>query len=261
MRTIWKGAIGFGLVHIPIKMHSATKTRRLNLDLLDRRNGARVRYKRVNEKTGEEVPKEEIVKAYKYNDKYVELTEEDFEKVEEEKNQIIQLNSFVDEEEIDEIYFKKPYYLAPEKGNNKGYGMLRDAMRDTGKVGIASIVMRGKEDLAVIRPMGDALVLQKLRFEEEVRDANKLELPHKIDIGGQQLEMAEKLIQQFSSDFDIHEYQDTYTEKLMKIIEAKAEGRKKPKPKKMEVTPTPTKDLMAQLKASLKSSQQGAKAS
>ncbi|TPE42427.1 non-homologous end joining protein Ku [Pontibacter mangrovi] len=261
MRTIWKGSLGFGLVNIPIKMYSATKQRRLDFDLLDRRNHARVRNKRVNEKTVEEVPYKEIIKAYKYNGKYVEVTEEDFEKAEEEKNQIIQLNSFVDEEEIDELYFKKPYYLAPEKGNKTGYGLLRDAMRKTGKVGIATIVMRSKEDLAVIRPVGDALVLQKLRFGEEVKDVDELALPHKVDIGGQQLDMAVELINQFSTEFDIRDYKDTYTEKLLKTIEAKAKGKKKPAPKKMEVVPTKTKDLMAQLKASLSSGQPRMRAS
>ena len=255
MRTIWKGALGFGLVHIPIKMYSATRQRRLDFDLLDKRNGARVRYKRINEKTGEEVPKEEIIKAYKYNDKYVELTEEDFGRAEEEKNQLIQLDSFVDEEEIDPLYFKKPYYLEPEKGNKTGYGMLRDALRRSGKVGIATLVMRNKEDLAVIRPLGDALVLQKLRFDEEVKEPAKLEVPHEVDIGGKQLEMAESLIEQFSSHFDVSDYKDTYTEKLLKVIEAKAKDKKKPEPKKMEVAPTKTKDLMAQLKASLEKSQ------
>jgi DNA end-binding protein Ku len=261
MRSIWKGSLGFGMVNIPIKMYSATTARRLDFDLIDRRNHARVRNRRVNEKTGEEVPYEEIVKAYKYEGKYVELTEEDFERVEEEKNQIIQLTSFVEEDEIDELYFKKPYYLAPEKGNKTGYGLLRDALRKTGKVGVATVVMRGKEDLAVIRPLGDALVLQKLRFGDEVRDAAELELPHKVDIGGKQLDMAVELIEHFSTEFDIRDYKDTYTEKLLKTIEAKAKGKKKPARKQMEVTPTKTKDLMAQLKASLESSQSRMRAS
>ncbi|PRY09964.1 DNA end-binding protein Ku [Pontibacter ummariensis] len=261
MRTIWKGALGFGLVNIPIKMYSATSQRRLDFDLIDRRNHARVRNKRVNEKTGEEVPYKEIVKAYKYNGEYVELTEEDFDRVEEEKNQVIQLNSFVEEEEIDEIYFKKPYYLAPEKGNLTGYGLLRDAMRRTGKVGIATVVMRGKEDLAVIRPVGDALVLQKLRFAEEVKDVEELDLPHKVDIGGKQLDMAEELINQFSTEFDIRDYKDTYTENLLETIEAKAKGKKRAAKRKMEVVPTKTKDLMAQLKASLNADQPRMRAS
>lgn len=261
MRTIWKGSLGFGLVNIPIKMYSATKDRRLDFDLLDRRNHARVRNKRVNEKTGEEVPYSEIVKAYKYEGKYVELTDEDLERVEEEKNQLIQLESFVSEDEIDEIYFKKPYYLTPEKGNKTGYGLLRDAMRKTGKVGIATVVMRGKEDLAVIRPLGDALVLQKLRFVEEVNKTDDLDLPHKVDIGGAQLDMAVELINQFTTGFDIRHYTDTYTEKLMKTIEAKAKGKKKPAPKKVEKVPTKTKDLMAQLKASLSSDQPRMRAS
>lgn len=261
MRTLWKGSLGFGLVNIPVKMYSATNQRRLDFDLLDRRNHARVRNKRVNEKTGEEVPYSEIIKAYKYEGKYVELTEEDFEKAEEEKNQLIQLNAFVDEEEIDEIYFKKPFYLAPEKGNKTGYGLLRDAMRRTGKVGIATVVMRGQEDLAVIRPVGDALVLQKLRFGEEVKDVAELELPHKVDIGGQQLDMAVELINQFTTEFDIRDYKDTYTETLLKTIEAKAKGKKKTAPKKTEKVPTKTKDLMAQLKASLSNSQSRMRAS
>ena len=253
MRTIWKGALGFGLVNIPIKMYSATKQRRLDFDLLDRRNHARVRNKRVNEETGEEVPYSEIVKAYKMDGKYVELTDEDFEKVNVEKEQVIQLKAFVEEAEIDEIYFKKPYYLAPEKGNKTSYGLLREALKRTGKVGLATVVMRGKEDLAVIRPLGDALVLQKLRFDEEVRKTKELDLPHKIDIGGSQLDMAVELINQHTTEFDIEDYKDTYTEDLLKMIEAKAKGKKKPKPKPMEVVPTKTKDLMAQLKASLES--------
>ncbi|MDX5347493.1 MAG: Ku protein, partial [Hymenobacteraceae bacterium] len=253
MRTIWKGALGFGLVNIPIKMYSATKQRRLDFDLLDRRNHVRVRNKRVNEETGEEVPYSEIVKAYKMDGKYVELTDEDFEKVNVEKEQVIQLKAFVEEAEIDEIYFKKPYYLAPEKGNKTSYGLLRDALKRTGKVGLATVVMRGKEDLAVIRPLGDALVLQKLRFDEEVRKTKELDLPHKIDIGGSQLDMDVELINQHTTEFDIEDYKDTYTEDLLKMIEAKAKGKKKPKPKPMEVVPTKTKDLMAQLKASLES--------
>jgi DNA end-binding protein Ku len=261
MKSVWKGSLGFGLVNIPIKMYSATKDRRLDFDLLDRRNHARVRNQRVNEKTGEVVPYDEIVKAFKVDGKYVELTDEDFEKVSAEKNQIVQLTAFVDEEGIDELYFKKPYYLAPEKGNKTGYGLLRDAMRRTGKVAIASLVMRGTEDLAVIRPVGDALVLQKLRFGEEVRDVKDLELPHKVDIGGKQLDMAVELINQFTTEFDIQDYKDTYTEELMKMIEAKAKGKKKTAPKKMEVVPTKTKDLMAQLKASLEGSQPRLRAS
>ncbi|HEY4652425.1 MAG TPA: Ku protein [Pontibacter sp.] len=255
MRTIWKGSLGFGLINIPVKMYSATKERRLDFDLIDRRNHARVRNKRVNEKTGEEVPYSEIVKAYKYEGKYVELTDEELERAEEEKNPLIKLDSFVDEEEIDELYFKKPYYLTPEKGNKTGYSLLRDAMRKAGKVGIATVVMRGKEDLAVVRPLGDALVLQKLRFVEEVNKADDLDLPHKVDIGGAQLDMAVELINQFTTDFDIRDYHDTYTEKLIKTIEAKAKGKKKPAAKKTEAIPTKTKDLMAQLKASLSSNQ------
>ena len=171
------------------------------------------------------------------------------------------MDSFVEEEDIDEIYFKKPYYLTPEKGNKTGYGLLRDAMRKTGKVGIATVVMRGKEDLAVIRPLGDALVLQKLRFVEEVNKTEDLDLPHKVDIGGAQLDMAVELINQFTTDFDIRDYRDTYTEKLMKTIEAKAKGKKKPAAKKEETIPTKTKDLMAQLKASLSSGQPRMRAS
>lgn len=261
MKTIWKGAVGFGLVNIPVKLYSATKQRRLDFDLLDRRNHARVRIKRINEETGEEVPFKEIVKGYKLDDKYVELTDEDFEQAEEENNQIIQLKSFVEEEEIDALYFKKPYFLEPEKGNKTGYGLLRDAMRKTGKVGVATVVMRHKKDLAVLRPVGDALVLQKLRFREEVRDWDELELPHKVDIGGQQLEMAVNLINHFSTEFDIRDYKDTYTKNLLKTIEAKAKGKKKPATKQMEVVPTKTQDLLAKLKASLELGQAQMRAS
>ncbi len=255
MKSVWNGALGFGLINIPVKMFSATKPRRLDLDLLDRRDHARVRNLRINEKTGQPVPPDDIVKAYKLEGKYIEVTEEDFDRISSKKGQVIQLQSFVKEDEIDELYFKSPYYLAPEKGNKTAYGLLRDALRRTGKVGIASVVMRGKEDLAVIRPVGDALVLQKLRFGEEINKTEKLDLPHKVDIAGPQLDMAVELINQFSTEFDIADYKDTYSEDLMKLIEAKAKGKKKKPAQKMEVVPTKTKDLMAQLKASLQANQ------
>jgi DNA end-binding protein Ku len=139
---------------------------------------------------------------------------------------------------------------------------VRDALRRSGKVGVATVVMRGREDLAIVRPLGDALVLQKLRFAEEVKDTKELDLPHKVDIGGQQLDMAVALIDQFSASFDIRDYEDNYTEKLMKIIEAKAKGKKKKtSQRKQELRPTKTRDLMEQLKASLEKKSSRKKAS
>src|SRR5580704_9376669 len=177
MRSIWTGAIGFGLVNIPIKMYSATQDSNLDLDMLDKKDHAHIRFKRVNENTGKEVPWENIVKGYKLDDRYIVLTDEDFEKASPEKSKIITIEEFVDEHEIDGMYYETPYYLEPEKSGVKAYALLRDALQKTGKVGFGSFVMRNKESLCLIKPIDDLLLLSKIRFAAEIAKPEDLNIP------------------------------------------------------------------------------------
>ncbi|MBC9933704.1 Ku protein [Chitinophaga qingshengii] len=250
MRAIWSGAIGFGLVNIPVKLYSATQDSRLDLDMLDSHGLGHIRFKRVNENTGKEVPWEQIVKGYLYNDEYVVLEDEDFEAASPKKSKIIEIESFVDEVSIDDIYFENPYFLEPAKGGEKAYELLLQALQKTGKAGLSRFVLRTQEHLSVIRPRENYLMLQQLRYEEEIRSAEDLTLPEHVKIAKRELDMAIELIKQYAAEFDISQYKDEYKAELLKIIKAKASG-KKPVVKKMKVVHTKSDDLFDQLKASL----------
>jgi len=251
MRSIWSGAIGFGLVNIPVKLYSAVQDSRLDLDMLDKKNHARIRFQRINEDTGKEVPWEQIVKGYLYNDEYVILEDEDFEAASPKKNKIIEIEAFVKEEEIDDIYFESPYFIEPDKGGAKAYELLFKTLEKTKKAGLSRFVLRSKEHLAVVRPKDNFLLLQQLRFEQELRKPDDLTLPDaRTKVSKRELDMAEELVKQYSAPFDISQYKDEYTAELMKIIKAKAAG-KRPTIKKMKVVHTKSDDLFDQLKASL----------
>jgi|SRR3954468_429315 DNA end-binding protein Ku len=249
MRAIWTGAIGFGLVNIPVKMYSAVQDSSLDLDMLDKKDHSNIRFQRVNEKTGKEVAWENIVRGYKYNGEYVILGDEDFKKASPEKSKIIEIAEFVDVAEIDAVYYETPYYLEPEKTGTKAYALLRDALEKSGKVGLGTYVMRTKEAIGMIRPMEDVLVLNKMRFAEEIRDHKDLKLPEDKSKPNE-LKMALALIEQLTGPFEIEKYKDTYTDQLMKVIEAKAKGKKITAPT-MKVVHSKSQDLMDQLKASL----------
>ncbi len=177
MRPIWTGAIGFGLVNIPVKMYSATQSSNLDLDMLDKKDHSHIKYLRINEKTGKEVPWANIVKGYKLNDEYVVLDDKDFEAASAKKTKTIEISDFVKEEEISSMYYETPYYLEPDKSGTRPYELLREALLKTKKVGVASFVMRNKESLAILRPDKDVIVLNRIRFEEEIRDTGELALP------------------------------------------------------------------------------------
>jgi DNA end-binding protein Ku len=250
MRSIWSGAIGFGLVNIPVKLFSAVQQSDLDLDMLDKKDNSNIRFKRVNEKTGKEVAWENIVRGYNLDGQYVILSDEDFKKASPEKTKIIEIAEFVDEDKVDSMYFETPYYLEPQKAGVKAYGLLRDALKKSGKTGLASFVLRTKESLALIKPMDKFLILQKIRYEQEIRKPEGLEIPD-AESKPAELKMAMALIDQLSSPkFDISKYKDTYSDELMKLIEAKAKGKKIPVPT-MRVVHSKSKDLMEQLKASL----------
>jgi DNA end-binding protein Ku len=250
MRSIWTGAIGFGLVNIPIKLYSAVQGSELDLDMLDSRDHANIRFQRVNEDTGKEVPWKSIVKGFKMNNNYVILTDEDFQKASPEKTKIIEISEFVDEKEIESMYYETPYYLEPDKSGSKAYVLLRDALDKSGKVGIGSFVLRSKESLCILKVSGKALVLNKIRFSEEIRQPDELKIPTASSKPAE-IKMAMQLIDQLTVKFDISKYKDTYTDELMKLIKAKAKG-KQPKATTMRVVHSKTtSDLMSQLKASL----------
>ena len=250
MRPIWTGAIGFGLVNIPVKLYSATQSSNLDLDMLDKKDHANIKFMRVNEKTGKEVKWESIVKGYKYNNDYVILDDKDFEAASAKKTKTIEISDFVKEDEISSIYYETPYYLEPDKSGTRAYELLLQALKKTGKVGIATFVMRSKESLAILRPDEKVLVLNRIRFEEEIRDPEELTLPEHTAVKPAELQMAVSLINQLSGKFDVSKYKDTYTEELLKLIQSKAKGQKIKVPQ-MKVVHSKTKDLMSQLKASL----------
>jgi DNA end-binding protein Ku len=250
MRAIWTGAIGFGLVNIPVRIFSATQDSNLDLDMLDKKDHAKIRFKRVNEDSGREVSWENIVKAYDYNGKYVVLDDEDFQKASPEKSKIIEIVEFVKESEIQSIFYETPYYLEPQKSGVKAYALLREALKKTGKVGVGNFVMRTKESLCVLKPMENAILLQGIRFEQEIREMTELDIPGKSTASPSEMKMAIALIDQLSAKFDISKYKDTYSAELMKVILAKAKG-KKLQPAPLRIVHSKSKDLMDQLKENL----------
>ena len=249
MRSIWTGSIGFGLVNIPIKMYSAVESSTLDLDMLDKKDHANIKFKRVNENTGKEVAWENIVRGYLVNEKYVVLEKSDFEKASPEKTKHIEITQFVDEKEIDSTYFEVPYFLEPDKTGTRAYALLRDALKKSGKAGVGLFVMHNREHVAVIKAKDDVIILNRIRFAEEIRSPKELKLPESKP-KPEELKMAVALVNQLSQKFDPKKYKDDYSEKLLKIINAKAKGKKTPF-KPMKVVHSSTKDLMEQLKASL----------
>jgi len=250
MRAIWTGAIGFGLVNIPVKIYSATETSNLDLDMLDKKDHSHIKYQRVNETTGKEVDWNNIVKGYKIDNNYIVLEEKDFEAASAEKTKTINITDFVKESEISSLYYETPYYLEPDKSGTRPYKLLLEALQKTKKVGVATFVMRKKEALAILRPDKNVIVLNKIRFEQEIRDPNELTLPKNTEVKPAELKMAVTLIDQLTAKFDISKYKDNYNDELLKIIHAKSKGKKIKAPE-MKVVHSKAKDLMDQLKASL----------
>lgn len=251
MRAIWNGAIGFGLVNIPIKLYSATEESNLDLDMLDKEDLSNIQFKRINAKTGKEVKYENIVKGYKLEDQYIVLTEEDFNEVSPEKSKILNIKQFVNIQEIDSAYFETSYFLEPQKNGEDAYRLLLNALIKTKMAGIGTFILREKEILCLVRPYEDKiLMVNRMRYPEELRSFEDLKLPSAKKPQTEELKMAESLIKQLQTTFDPDKFKNTYNEDLMKIIEAKAKGKTKKTETKEEVSTTAT-DLMAQLKASL----------
>jgi DNA end-binding protein Ku len=249
MRAIWTGAIGFGLVNIPVKLFSAVQESNLDLDMLDKKDQANIKFKRVNEHTGKEVAWNNIVRAFKLDGKYIVLSDADFEQAMPEKTKTIGISSFVREQEIETMLYEMPDDLEPEKQGKRAYALLNTALTKSKKAGLGSFVLRNKEHLCLIKASGHLLVLHRLRFKQEIRETDDLEIPV-VAPPAAELKMALSLIDQLSAPFDIDAYKDTYAAKLMKLIKAKAAG-KKTAPAPLKLVHSKARDLMEQLKASL----------
>jgi DNA end-binding protein Ku len=251
MKAIWTGSIGFGLVNIPVKLYSASEESTLDLDMLDKKDHARIKFQRINEGSGKVVAWKDIVKAYKLSGDYVVLDEKDFAQANPEKSKVINIDSFVDEKEVDSIYFETPYYLGADKSGEKAYKLLHAALEKSGKAGLGSFVLRSKEHLCLIKPYQNILVLNRLRFAQEIRDSSEVKGTSKGKPTASEMKMAMTLIDQLTSEFKIDKFKDTYSAELLKLIKAKAKGRKIKQPE-LKVTHRKTNDLMALLKSSIK---------
>lgn len=250
MRPIWSGTIAFALVNIPVSLYSASEEHSLSFNLLHKKDLSPVRYAKYCKAEEIELTKDDIVKGYEYEkDMYVIISDEDFIQALPQKTKSIEITSFAFEEEIDSIYFEKPYILEPGKGAAKAYTLLREALFETQKVAVASFVMHNKEHLAVIKPYGRALVLHQMRYAAEIKDFNRLELPV-IKTVSKELDIAVQLIDQLTEPFDPEKYRNNFVEEMLAVIEAKIK-KHKIHPKGIVPQATMTGDLMSKLKASL----------
>ena len=262
-RTIWKGALSFGLVNIPVGVYPATSDKSIHFNQFEEGTSDRIRYKRVNERTGDEVANDRIVRGFDLGGgEYVILSDEELESAEPKKSRQIEISDFVGLADIDPVYFRTSYYLAPEgAGSDKAYALLRRAMSEAGRIGIATMVMRNKEYLVAIRPEDDALALHTMYFSDEVRSPGKElpELPENGDVSDRELSMAQLLIESMESEWDPERFRDTHREKVEQLIEEKRQGHEIV----IQEGPEPAKvvDLMEALNASIKAAAKpGAKA-
>lgn len=252
MRPVWNGAISFGLVNIPCDLVTAEVTNDLKFHLVDSRNEGRIRYERVNEETGEEVPWNKIVKAYEFSDdNYVIVTDEDFEKADVKATKTIDIEAFVEREEVDMVYFEKPYYVRPRKGGEKAYSLFRDALEKSGKIAISRVVIRTREYLAAIFQEKGFLILDLLRFANELRSAEDISIPE-VQTKEKELDLALKLIEDMTVAWKPEEYKDEYRLALMERIKKKAEGMNLEVPEEEEEEDTgKVVDIMDLLKQSV----------
>lgn len=250
IKSIWTGSITFGLINIPVKLFSAVHESNLEMNMLDKNDYSNIKFKRVNENTGKEVAHGDIVKGYKLDEQYVVVEDSDFDAAAAEKSKTIGIMNFVVESEIDTIYYEQPYYLEPDKGATKAYALLRDALHSSKKVAVGTVVLRNKESLCILKSYKNVIVLNRIRFQEEIRNTSELKLPPLSEMNTKEMNMAVKLVDQLTEKFDIANYKDNYTAKLLEIIKDKAKG-KKPAALKLKVVHKQTDDLMAMLKASL----------
>ncbi len=254
MRAIWTGAISFGLVNIPVRLYSAINGHGLSFDMLSKKDLSPIKYQRISSADGKEVAYKDIVKGYEIEKgQYIVLDKKDFESASAEKTKTIDIMDFVMEEEIDSMFFDKPYFLEPDKNAAKPYALLREALKQSKKVGVAKFVLRNRENLAVLKVSGDAIILQQMRFNDELRNSDDLNLPEASVVNKKEVDTAMKLIDQLTEKFEPSQFKDNYTDQLLKIIEAKSKGQTI-KATTKEPEATKVKDLMDTLIASIEAS-------
>ena len=253
MAAIWKGSLTFGLVNIPVELKTAVRADHISFGLLQEEDRSPVKYERVCQADGQPVPWNEIVKGYEYEKgRFVVMTDEDFKAAAVEQSKTIDILDFVQQEEIDPRYFETPYYLVPAKGGEKAYALLREAIRQTGSVGIGKIIIRQTQHLVGIKVVGEALVLEIMRFANELVDVNEFSFPSAEVVRPQELQMAEQLVTNLAESFDPSKYTDDYRANLMRIIKAKMKGKTAKLEGPQEETPdSGVLDLMSKLRASL----------
>lgn len=261
-RSIWKGAISFGLVNIPVTLHAAEeRSEKISFNMLDKRDMSPIGYQRINKETGKTVSWDDIVKGYEIDDgQYVIVTEDDFRKANPKSTQVIEIEDFVDADAIDPAFTQTPYYLEPGKNGAKAYALLREALKRTGKAGIAKVVIHTRQHLAAVMARGDVLLLELLRFAHELRDPKKLDLPGHGAVSDREVAMAEKLVEGMSSKWQPGKYRDDYAEDLMALIKRKAKhGDVEEVEEPEELKPTNVVDLMPLLKKSLEQAEGGSR--
>jgi DNA end-binding protein Ku len=252
MRAIWKGNISFALVSIPISLFSATRKNELSFHYLHKKDMSPVSYKRFCDAENSEVQWEELTRGYEFEkDQYVEITDEDLDRVDVPATRAIQIQEFVHESEIDPLYFDKPYYLEPQKGGERPYALMRDALAQSKKVGIAKVVLKSREHLAAVKAVGNMITLQTMRFAHEIVDAGSLNLPSKAEISKKEMDLANTLIDSMSDKFDPKRYKDDYHDKVLEIIQMKVAGVAPQAPAPQGPGPAKVIDLMEVLKQSL----------
>jgi DNA end-binding protein Ku len=228
-RAIWSGVISFGLVSVPVQMYTATESKELKFHFLDKRDMAPIGYDKVNKETGQSVPADDIIRGFEVDKgRFVELTEEDIDRLDVELTHSIDICDFVSIDEIDPLYFRKAYYLLPQEGAEKPYRLLVKALEETGRVAIAKVVIRNKQHLAAIRPVDDALVLETMYYADEVRRPEEAPKPQ---VRGPEVEMAKTLIENLAAKWDPEKYHDSYRNQLLDLLQKKAEGEPLPEPK------------------------------
>lgn len=251
MRPLWKGSISFGLINIPVRMLNATQEKELKFVMLHNKDQSEIRYARMCKVEDKEVPWSEIVKGYEYEKgKFVILDKSDFEKVNLKKTKTLEIVSFINEEEIDSIYYVKPYFLEPDKNADKAYNILREALEKTGKVGLAKFVFHEREHLAIVKSYNKMLIINVLRYQSELQAIEEVTPPATTKLNKQEVDLAIKLINHLTVEFKPEEYEDTYVEDLKEIIHKKAKG-KPVHPKTKEAPPSKVTDIMSLLQASL----------
>jgi DNA end-binding protein Ku len=251
VHSIWRGAISFGLVHIPIRLYSASRIRELKYKMLHKQDLSEIRYARICKADGKEIPWKDIVKGYAFKEgDYAILTEEDFDKADPKKSRTIEISDFTEEDQIDTMYYDTPYYLEPEKGAAKAYTLLCEALKQSKKVAVGHFVFHHHEHLGIIRAHGNLLILHQLRYSSEIIDAKDLAVP-KVPVPKKELDMALKLIGQLTKPFKASSYSDTYTDQIKAIIKKKSKGQRVAIKKEPEAKSVKVHDILSLLKSSI----------